>query len=34
MGDGSVRTVSGVVTQPSWYSAINPADGIPFDSSW
>jgi prepilin-type N-terminal cleavage/methylation domain-containing protein len=34
MGDGSVRTVSGTVTQPSWYCAINPADGIPFDSSW
>jgi prepilin-type N-terminal cleavage/methylation domain-containing protein len=34
LGDGSVRTVAGSVTQPSWYSAINPADGIPFDSSW
>jgi len=34
MGDGSVRLVNGTVTQQSWYSAINPADGIPFDSSW
>jgi prepilin-type N-terminal cleavage/methylation domain-containing protein len=34
MGDGTVRLVNATVTQPSWYSAINPADGIPFDSSW
>jgi prepilin-type N-terminal cleavage/methylation domain-containing protein len=34
MGDGSVRGVSGAVTQQSWYCAINPADGLPFDSSW
>jgi len=34
MGDGSVRTVAGTVSQRSWYSAINPADGFPFDASW
>jgi len=34
MGDGSVRSIAGTVTQPSWYSAINPADGVPFDASW
>jgi type II secretory pathway pseudopilin PulG len=34
MGDGSVRTVSGAVSQHSWYCAIVPDDGIPFDSSW
>jgi prepilin-type N-terminal cleavage/methylation domain-containing protein len=34
MGDGSVRPVGAVVSQQSWYSAINPADGVPFDTSW
>jgi len=34
MGDGSARTVSGVVTQPTWYSAISPADGVPLGSDW
>jgi type II secretory pathway pseudopilin PulG len=34
MGDGSVRTVSGNVSQPTWYSVISPADGIPLGSDW
>jgi prepilin-type N-terminal cleavage/methylation domain-containing protein len=34
MGDGSVRTVSTQVTQPTWYSAINPADGVPLGPDW
>ncbi len=34
MGDGSVRTVSTHVTQPTWYSAINPADGVPLGADW
>jgi type II secretory pathway pseudopilin PulG len=34
MGDGSVRTVSGAVSQHSWYCAIVPDDSVPFDSSW
>jgi hypothetical protein len=34
MGDGSVRPVSTGVTQPTWYAAINPADGVPFGPDW
>jgi hypothetical protein len=34
LGDGSVRAVSGKVSQHSWYCAILPDDGNPFDSSW
>ncbi len=28
MGDGSVQAYRGNMTQPLWYGAINPADGI------
>jgi prepilin-type N-terminal cleavage/methylation domain-containing protein len=34
MGDGSVRVVNGSITQGTWYSAINPADGIPLGADW
>jgi prepilin-type N-terminal cleavage/methylation domain-containing protein len=34
LGDGSVRNVSVGVSQYSWNLALNPADGLPFDSSW
>jgi len=34
MADGTVRTIAGTVSQRSWYGAINPADGVPFDASW
>jgi hypothetical protein len=34
LGDGSVRTVNGEVSQHSWYCAIVPDDGTAFDSSW
>ena len=32
--DGSVRMVTGGVTQPTWQSALMPADGIPLGSDW
>jgi prepilin-type N-terminal cleavage/methylation domain-containing protein len=35
MGDGSVRLVNpGSITQTTWYSVINPADGIPPGTDW
>jgi prepilin-type N-terminal cleavage/methylation domain-containing protein len=34
MMDGSVRTVTASVSQHSWNVALNPADGLSFDSSW
>jgi prepilin-type N-terminal cleavage/methylation domain-containing protein len=34
MGDGSVRLVNPSVTQTTWYSVINPADGIPPGIDW
>jgi prepilin-type N-terminal cleavage/methylation domain-containing protein len=34
MGDGSVRTVSTQITQPTWYAAIMPADGVPLGPDW
>jgi prepilin-type processing-associated H-X9-DG protein len=34
MGDGSVRFVTGKVTQPTWYSAVCPADGYPLGADW
>jgi prepilin-type N-terminal cleavage/methylation domain-containing protein len=34
LGDGSVRLVSSGVSQHSWNLALNPADGLTFDSSW
>jgi prepilin-type N-terminal cleavage/methylation domain-containing protein len=34
MMDGSVRTVSSAVSQPSWNIALNPADGQVFDARW
>ncbi|MGH7173281.1 MAG: DUF1559 domain-containing protein [Gemmataceae bacterium] len=34
MGDGSVRMVSSGVSQYSWNLALNPSDGLTFDSSW
>jgi prepilin-type N-terminal cleavage/methylation domain-containing protein len=34
LGDGSVRMVSSGVSQYSWNLALNPADGLTFDSSW
>jgi prepilin-type N-terminal cleavage/methylation domain-containing protein len=34
MADGSVRGVSGGVTQATWQSALIPDDGIPLGSDW
>jgi hypothetical protein len=34
MGDGSVRLVSGKVSQATWYAAIMPADGNPLGPDW
>jgi hypothetical protein len=34
MMDGSIRSVSSGVSQYSWNLALNPADGLTFDSSW
>jgi prepilin-type N-terminal cleavage/methylation domain-containing protein len=34
MMDGSVRTVGSGVSQYSWNLALNPTDGLTFDSSW
>jgi hypothetical protein len=34
MGDGSVRAVSGKLSQHSWYCAIVPDDGTSFDETW
>jgi prepilin-type N-terminal cleavage/methylation domain-containing protein len=34
MGDGSARTVNGTTSQPTWYSALLPADGNPLGSDW
>jgi prepilin-type N-terminal cleavage/methylation domain-containing protein len=34
LGDGSVRTVSSGVSSYSWNLALNPSDGMTFDSSW
>lgn len=34
MGDGSVRTVSGTVSQTTWISAITPDDGVPLGSDF
>ncbi|MBN9118170.1 MAG: DUF1559 domain-containing protein [Planctomycetes bacterium] len=34
MIDGSVRGVSGSVSQTTWLSAILPADGVPLGSDW
>jgi hypothetical protein len=32
--DGSVRTVSEGISQLTWYSACDPADGVPLGSDW
>ncbi|MBN9118171.1 MAG: DUF1559 domain-containing protein [Planctomycetes bacterium] len=34
MLDGSVRGVSGSISQTTWLSAILPADGVPLGSNW
>jgi prepilin-type N-terminal cleavage/methylation domain-containing protein len=34
MGDGSVRIVSGNVSQPTWQNALTPADGNPLGTDW
>ncbi len=34
MGDGSWRFVSTDVSQPTWYSAIKPDDGVPLGEDW
>ena len=34
MGDGSVRVVSGDISQTTWYAAIMPADGNPLGADW
>ncbi|HEY7308872.1 MAG TPA: DUF1559 domain-containing protein [Gemmataceae bacterium] len=34
MGDGSVRMISSGVSSYSWNLALNPSDGLTFDSSW
>jgi prepilin-type N-terminal cleavage/methylation domain-containing protein len=34
LGDGSVRMMSSGVSQYSWNLALNPSDGLTFDSSW
>jgi type II secretory pathway pseudopilin PulG len=34
MGDASVRQVNERVSQPTWYSAIKPDDGVPLGDDW
>ena len=34
LADGSVRTVNGSVSQPTWASALLPRDGVPLGSDW
>jgi prepilin-type N-terminal cleavage/methylation domain-containing protein len=34
MGDGSVRSVSTGISQPTWGKAIDPADGLTLGSDW
>jgi prepilin-type N-terminal cleavage/methylation domain-containing protein len=34
LGDGSVRLVSSGISSYSWNLALNPSDGLVFDSSW
>lgn len=34
LGDGSVRLVNSNITQPTWSSALLPADGVPLGSDW
>ena len=34
LGDGSVRTVTATITQPTWWNAVRPADGNPLGSDW
>jgi prepilin-type N-terminal cleavage/methylation domain-containing protein len=34
LADGSVRSVTGSITQTTWVDALNPADGIPLGSDW
>ncbi len=34
MGDGSVRTVSSGVSQPTWGKAVDPSDGLSMGSDW
>jgi hypothetical protein len=34
MGDGSVKLISGALSQATWYSAIMPADGNPLGLDW
>ena len=34
LGDGSVRNVGPGVGQSSWGRAVEPADGLPFNSDW
>jgi len=34
MADGSVKTVSRSVSQPTWQSAILPEDGVPLGNDW
>jgi prepilin-type N-terminal cleavage/methylation domain-containing protein len=34
LGDGSVKPVSGTISQKTWQAAILPADGVPLGSDW
>jgi len=34
LGDGSIRGVSGSITLPTWWAAIDPADGSVLGSDW
>ena len=34
LGDGSVRSVSSGVSQPTWQAALLPNDGVPLGSDW
>jgi hypothetical protein len=34
LGDGSVRSVSGTVSQQTWFSAIHPNDGNVLGADW
>jgi prepilin-type N-terminal cleavage/methylation domain-containing protein len=34
LGDGSVRSVSSGVSQPTWQAAVLPNDGVPLGSDW
>jgi hypothetical protein len=34
LGDGSVRLVSGSISQSTWGRAVDPQDGLPLGNDW